>query len=370
MARPVWIDTSGATARHLGRGRGMTDARVRALRLRARGARDEVAKAAAAGALPHERLRQRLSGGETAVDRVAAALPAGPLAVVGEPSALRAHRVLVAAEPGLRWVDAPLDHDPGLPVVEVPGPAWATAAPVATAALPADTLAGLASAPGAPETETIEDMDGRFGVFSPLSLALLRRSGQDLEPVHALLDELSVACRAPSTDPALGLATWLLACALEDDAPELAIIGGGVRGRAFARWAAGALAAITKGKIEGPLVRSVGLAPRVVRPGDESQLGWLTAPGRVPWLLTVEPGVDGALDPLLASHRALQHEVAGPVIRLRMRNGGPASLAAAAWLVLEAALTVAVQLGLSPLAMDEADRFHGLRSEAQSDSKA
>lgn len=359
MSRPVWLDTSGAQARSLGPGRGVSASHIRSLRVRVRAAREEVSGAAQAGVLPHERARLQAPALTAAVRD---ALPDGPFVVVGEPGALRALRVFGARAADVRWSEAPLRTDPGIPTVEVPGPDWARSGPEATVALAADRVQALCG------VEHFADMDGRFGVFSPLSRALLLRSGLELDPVDTMLAELSAACRQPSSDPVAGLAAWLLASALDDNAPELAVMGACSGARELAAWAAGALSAITQGVPEGQLARAVGVRARHVLPGDEGALGWLTAPGSMPWLLTVEPGVHGAHDPLLATHRAHQHSVGGPVLRLRMRNDRPASLAAAAWMVIEAALTVAVVLGVPPLTMPEADAFHRLRSEAQSDS--
>jgi hypothetical protein len=360
MSRPVWLDTTGAQARTLGPGRGISASHIRSLRVRVRAAREEVSSAAEAGVLPHERARQQAPALTAAVHD---ALPTGAFVVVGEPGALRALRVFGTRAAEVRWSEAPLHADPGVPTVEVPGPDWARSGPEATVALAAEQVQALCG------VEHFADMDGRFGVFSPLSRALLLRSGMELDPVDTMLAELSAACRQPSSDPVAGLASWLLANALDDNTPELAIMGAGPGARELAAWAAGALSAIALGVPEGQLARSVGVRARHVLPGDESALGWLTAPGSMPWLLTIEPGVHGAHDPLLATHRAHQHSVGGPVLRLRMRNDRPASLAAAAWMVIEAALTVAVVIGVPPLTMPEADAFHRLRSEAQSDSR-
>ncbi len=363
MGRPVWLDASGASSRALGVGRGVSPTEIRTLRVRVRQAREEVGRAAEAGELPHERLRTLPL---VHTEALRAELPTEAFAVLGEPGALRAHRVLGGATPQAppRWLEAPLDNNVTVPIVEIPGPAWATTGAHGVAALEAEQVRSL-SGVGAPG-----DFDGRFGVFSPLARALFAHGGGELAPVDEALADLAQACRRPSDDPATGLATWLLACALAPSRPELAIMGGGRAGRILAAWVAGALSAITLGSPAGALARTVGLSPRAVRPGDECQMGWLTAAGTAPWLITIEPGVQGALDPLLATHRHQQQLAGGPVLRLRMSNAHAPTLVSACWLVVEAAVTVAVLLGIPPLTMPEADAFHVLRAGAESDSSS
>jgi len=323
VTRPVWLDAEGAAPASLGAGRGFGPRRRAELRPALRRAREEVRAAAVSGALPYVEPLVPLPG-----------LPRPPLVVTGEPAALRAVRVLSLGVAGLRFTAAPGDE--GLtPGLVVPGPSWAGGGPWASGA-------------GAP---TGDEVDPRFGAVSPFALGLLDAAGGDVGAVQRAVADLVLALADPAVDPAAGLAGALLALALDPGGVELGVMGAGRRGRAVAAHLADVFSMIALGEVDGPVRRGAGLRARRIAAGDEAAAGWLAAVDRRPWLLTVE----SADEPLVAVHRRLHHDAGGPVLRLRLGGDGPELGACAALIGVEAALTVAVALGLPPLALPAAD---------------
>lgn len=369
--------------------RGLRREALQALVPRVGRGQDRLATAKAGGQLPY-----------AAPDRANRAKRAAELAgcwarevermvVVGEPGAARAAMLLARAagdrdtividSPDPEALDRVLAAQGRVGLVVLDGPRWVrdlggmlAERAVATWVFDAD---GPPAEPWMPPRgarfEGGDGADPRFGVIGPAALALAARAGANLDAIVAALDQAEARCLAPAlfTNPAWRCAATIYAFGQEGVVATALLAPGGLMA-AWAAWAASAWAAVAVKSVDrGALRAPGGQAPQVVAVGDESWVQRLVEGD--PDLLTFalwadDPGVDRPVGRVSAWYLArsmlgahIQQLVEGgrPVLRIRLSDLSPASLAAASYLWLDAVVALAVLCGADPLAMDAADRW-------------
>lgn len=321
------VDRSGLLARTIGSVRGLTAAVDTTWRRRLIAARAEVQDAHSNGTLSHG---EWIRGGPEP-----APIGNGPFTVVGEPGAVAA--VCLGLPP-----DAPVtrlgleDLDAGLPAE----------------AICVDGVAGDAS------SADPASADLRFGPFGGVARGL-RRAVLSEEANQEVESELALSatwCADLSTDQSLLLAHGLVAAAY---AGTRAVIVTDRSMAAVGQWWARCLTAITCKAAEssGALVNR-GIAATWAPLGDEAVLQAVGEwdPASLVILLTSGQSNHNARR-LADSTRSVVTRAGRPVLEVSVRQATPSAQLGFAWLGLEAALTVAVAIGVPPLAMEPGERL-------------
>ena len=320
----IRVDLRGVMVRRIGTRQGLSRKDQRAWTRRLRAAADEVREAADGSVLPHynwwcgespevaaQSLPVVLRGESGAVDAVCLGLPQGSRSDVFRQ-------------------DGPGD------------------APVAMVDSPPN-LGGAS-----PE-------DLRFGPFGPTarSLRLALLSPEDVTVVARRVADAIEACGKATTDTgaelALGLANaaWRGACPTIICDSELIELG---------RWWARALTATTcktTGDSGPKVVR--GLAPRVAQFGDEAALQ-ATVFGQ-PASPAVLISSRAASPQMRAQAKATADALARrgcPVVSVSLRSADTAEQVSAAWILLHAALTLAIAIGAQPLTLEAGEDLRRL----------
>lgn len=298
------IDSVGLTSRQIGAAGGLSPSDRRMWRGRARRARDEVREAHSAGVLPHA--RWWADGPPTPRE-----LPAGPVQVMGELGAVDAVMMGVEVQTGGAAVEV-----------------------------------DRAGATG--------DEDVRFGPFGPTAQALRQRAlGEEAAgEVDAAVVAARQACLDPGADPSAALVAAVAPFA-QHGAGGLLLFDGRLTG--LATWAARVFSAITTKHTEGSVRTPRGWAPVAAELGDEAALQRLAGPwGPGLSLVLVGPGSSRRV---VESVQTVLVGRGAPHLVVRVPARGAAPMLGAAWVLLEAALGVAVATGVSPLRMPVAERY-------------
>jgi len=312
---PLRVELAGASSRRVGPQRGLARRDASSWQRRLRSAADEVREAGAQGMLPH--VAWWSESAPKATDLTT------PCTISGEPGAVDAVCL------GLPELDhARVHRHTGpfdVPVVQVDG------------------------APSVGET-TQEDL--RFGPFSPTAVALRRAvlGREDSDEVDRRLAEARQAVASAATDMGADAALGLVASAWKGATPtvlcrpELLDLG---------TWWGRVLTAVTCKPTgdSGPQVLR-GLAPRVALMGDEAALQAAVfgqPPSPVVLLVAARPSADQRARTQATSETLARRGC--PVVVLTLPGTTAADKVPAAWVLLHAALTLAVVIGAPPLTL-------------------
>lgn len=332
--------------------------------------------AAGDGHWPHvAAVEQELSGLQTWVEQRQA--DGAPLALAGDPGALCAATALASTMPGGARATWAGSADPielsglleGRPhLVAIDGPAWVDA----VAGGLVDTLAGVTHVGGDGPLSGPGAGDARFGVLSPLSLALCALAGT---PADAVLAETRQLARRAAAPAALENPAYLLAAALlgwrDRGVDRLLIAVPSARLAPWARWASGAIEGLSC-RVARPhgLDEPRGIGAGAAHSGDDLTLQRLVeGPGDTVTLALWSDdlgadrliGADRSAGALLREqHQRWLRELklrGRPVVQLRLPSLGPASMAAASYLLIHAAVAWSMAQELDPIAMPAVARW-------------
>jgi len=318
---PLKVDLSGVSARKVGPrlGLGRRDRQVWTRRLRS--AADEVREAAADGLLPHHAWWME---GPPAAEATAL-----PVCVTGEPGAVDAV-CLALSDPRLHRHEC-ADEVPTVVVDSAPDR-------------------------GEPSSE-----DLRFGPFGP-SAQSLRCAVLGRDACMRVDDRIRHArelCASASTDDGAELALGLVSAAWQGAVPTVFCTGPLLE---LGDWWARVLAATTCKPTgdSGPQVLR-GLAPRVARLGDEAALqaavfGQPTSPA----VLLVGARQSPVQRARIQATCAALARRGCPVVVIALHTTDTAGQVGAAWVLLHAALTLAIAIGAQPLTLEAGEDLRRL----------
>jgi hypothetical protein len=196
------------------------------------------------------------------------------------------------------------------------------------------------------------EQDLRFGSFGPIAQQL-RHAVFDAEQAAQIDEALRVAverCGQADGDPLVDLAMAL--CPPAFDAKPLVIVADPGLER-FGQWWSRATSAVTcKPATDGPSHVSRGLSCSVSMLGDEAALQSALHADPPPWVVFLRN--DRATSEVTAVRNATRSLIARaglPSFDVRLMDTRPSTVLASAWVCLEAALAVAVAVGVEPLTM-------------------